>query len=93
MKSYVYPKLLRETVAQRYLDDPDARSEAVNRFLHVTPVATLQSLGLRRARQTPKVEYEPFAVTLDAEAMAALDALPKSASKSAIMQHILVMER
>ncbi|MBU2833003.1 hypothetical protein [Acidithiobacillus ferriphilus] len=89
MKSYIYPKLLREEMQKRYADDPDARSERVNQVLLETDPDMLARMGLRRARQSPRVPYEPFGVAVTDDALRVLRGLPSSASRSALIQQIL----
>ncbi len=89
MRSYVYPKLMRAELRRIYVTNPDLRSEAVERALLDTDLDTLARQGLRRARQTPKVDYEPFSLALSDKAIAVLRALPASTSRSALIQWIL----
>ena len=89
MRSYVYPKLMRSTMRPQYVTSPEQRSEAVEQALLDTDLSTLASLGLRRARQTPKADYEPFSLALSDKAIAVLRALPASTSRSALIQRIL----
>jgi hypothetical protein len=89
MKSYIYPKLLRSELDPRYASSPDARSEAVNTALVETDIDTLTRAGLRRARQRPKVLYEPFGVALGDAALRVMNSLPASTSRSALIQWML----
>ncbi|MHB8249599.1 MAG: hypothetical protein ACYDCX_12050 [Acidithiobacillus sp.] len=89
MKSYIYPKLMREEMNPLYAENPDARYAAVNRALVETDLGTLSRMGLRRARQQPKAGYEPFGVALGDAALRVLDSLPASTSRSALIQWIL----
>lgn len=89
MKSYIYPKLLREEMQPLYAADPDARSERVNQALLETDSDGLARMGLRRARQVPKAPYEPFGVAVTDEALRVLRGLPSSVSRSALIQQIL----
>lgn len=90
MKSYIYPKLLRDDMSSLYVHNPDARSERVNRILLETDQATLARMGLRRARQSPKMPYEPFGVAITDEALRVLRSLPASTSRSALIQWMLL---
>ena len=89
MKSYIYPKLLREEMNPLYAENPDARSEAVTRALLETDRDTLTRMGLRRARQRPKAPYEPFGIALGDEAIRVMDSLPAATSRSALIQWML----
>lgn len=89
MKSYIYPKLMREDLREVYAVDPDARSDAVNSALLGTPPEVLARMGLRRARQNPKAHYEPFGVSVTDDAMRVLRGLPASVSRSALIQWML----
>jgi hypothetical protein len=89
MKSYIYPKLLREELHPGYAESPSARYDAVNRALIETDRDTLTRMGLRRARQRPKTHYEPFGIALSPEAARVLNSLPASTSRSALIQWIL----
>jgi hypothetical protein len=89
MKSYIYPKLLRHEIHPPFADDPDARSERVNKSLMDTDPEILRNLALRRARQRPRVPYEPFGISISEDAMRVLQALPASSSRSALIQHLL----
>ena len=89
MKSYIYPKLLREEMNPLYAESPEARYEAVNRALVETDPDTLARMGLRRARQRPKANYEPFGIALEPDAARVLARLSASTSRSALIQWIL----
>ena len=89
MKSYIYPKLLRDEMRLEYADDPDARSARVNDALVKTPVDMLMRAGIRRARQRMKTPYEPFGVAITDDAMRVLQGLPSTVSRSALIQWIL----
>ncbi len=89
MKSYIYPKLLRDEVHPAYAANPDARSAKVNETLVKTPMDDLMRAGIRRARRNPKTPYEPFGVAIDDAAMRVLQALPSTVSRSALIQWIL----
>jgi hypothetical protein len=89
MKSYLYPKLLREEMNPRYVQDTAARYAAVNEALTQTDRDTLIRMGLRRARQKPKAPYEPFGIALEPDAHRVLSSLPSTTSRSALIQWIL----
>jgi len=89
MKSYLYPKLLREEMNPRYVRDTAARYAAVNEALVKTDRDTLIRMGIRRARQKPKAHYEPFGIALEADALRVLTSLPPTTSRSALIQQIL----
>ncbi|MDD3760636.1 MAG: hypothetical protein PHO57_07375 [Acidithiobacillus sp.] len=89
MKSYIYPKLLREEMQDIYIHDPDARADRVNSGLLEIEPATLASHGLRRARQSPRAFYEPFGIAITDEALRVLRSLPASTSRSALIQWLL----
>lgn len=89
MKSYIYPKLLREEMQTIYATDPDARAERVNQALLETELDTLARMGLRRARQSPKAPYEPFGIAVTDAALRVLRGLPATTSRSALIQQML----
>ena len=89
MKSYIYPKLLREEMQTLYANNPDARSLRVNQALLDTEPDLLARMGLRRARQSPKAPYEPFGIALGDAAFRVLNSLPSTTSRSALIQQIL----
>jgi len=89
MKSYLYPKLLRDEMNPRYVRDTAARYAAVNDALVKTDRDTLIRMGLRRARQQPKAHYEPFGIALEPDALRVLSSLPQTTSRSALIQQIL----
>ena len=89
MKSYIYPKLLRDEMRREYAEHPDARSARVNDLLVNTPEDTLMRAGIRRARQSPKAPYEPFGVAITDDAMRVLRELPSTVSRSALIQWML----
>lgn len=89
MRSYIYPKLLREDLREPFATNPDARSALVNTALMTTPLEALARMGMRRARTVPKVCYEPFGVSITEEALHVLRSLPQSVSRSALIQQLL----
>ena len=89
MKSYMYPKLLRDEMDPWYVADTEARYAAVNEALVHTDRDTLIRMGLRRPRQTPRANYEPFGIALEAEALKILTSLPPTTSRSALIQQVL----
>ena len=89
MKSYIYPKLLRDEMQPKFADNPDARSAQVNDLLVNTPAETLMRAGIRRARQSPKAPYEPLGVAITDDAMRVLQGLPVAVSRSALIQWML----
>ncbi|OCX71657.1 hypothetical protein A6M27_02655 [Acidithiobacillus thiooxidans] len=89
MQSYIYPKLLREEMHADYADNPTLRSKAVNEALLKLSTSDLASMGMRRARQKPRVPYEPFGVAITDDALHVLRSLPPTVSRSALIQSIL----
>jgi hypothetical protein len=89
MKSYLYPKLIREEMDPLYVRDTAARYAAVNEALVKTDRETLIRMGLRRARQKPKAPYEPFGIALEPDALRVLSDLPPTTSRSALIQWTL----
>lgn len=89
MQSYIYPKLLRSEMRRDYAADPALRSKAVNKALLSLSADKLTHLGMRRARQNPRVPYEPFGVAITDEALHVLRSLPTTVSRSALIQNIL----
>lgn len=72
MKSYLYPKLIRDEMDPRYVRDTVTRYAAVNEALVKTDRETLIRMGLRCARQKPKAPYEPFGIALEPDALRVL---------------------
>lgn len=89
MQSYIYPKLLRSEMQQDYATDPALRSQKVNAALLRLSPDELSHLGMRRARQKPKVPYEPFGIAITDSALHVLRSLPSTVSRSALIQNLL----
>lgn len=89
MKSYIYPKLVRDEMLPIYATNPAARYARVNSALVNTPMSILLGVGVRRERSDSKTPYEPFGVAITGDALRVLCDLPDHISISAVVQWIL----